>query len=119
LLSVRGNRPAGGQRNQPQDGHALQRNCHSQLTAGEPVFAWFTSADVQLEPLTDRLRSDILPNALCRGWDEIRSKAAGLEAKHQREADMVDGAMVAVVALLVMFAMWAVVLFGSSFFGPK
>jgi hypothetical protein len=32
---------------------------------------------------------------------------------------MVDGAMVLVLAVGILAAIWAIVLYGSSFFGPK
>jgi hypothetical protein len=32
---------------------------------------------------------------------------------------MLEGIMVAVVALVVLGVLWAVVLYGSTFFGPK
>jgi hypothetical protein len=41
------------------------------------------------------------------------------EAKFSREAKMVDGAMVPFIAVGVLAAIWVVVLYGSSFFGPR
>jgi hypothetical protein len=42
-----------------------------------------------------------------------------VDAKLSREGEMVDGTMVPVIAIGVLAAIWAVVLFGSSFFGPR
>jgi hypothetical protein len=36
-----------------------------------------------------------------------------------REGDMLNGMMVLVVAVVVLAALWAIVLYGSSYFGPK
>lgn len=36
-----------------------------------------------------------------------------------REGYMVDGIMVLVIAIGVLAALWAVVIYGSTFFGPK
>jgi hypothetical protein len=43
------------------------------------------------------------------------------EARLSREGEMVivDGTMVLVLAVGVLAAMWVVVLYGSSFFGPR
>jgi hypothetical protein len=35
------------------------------------------------------------------------------------EADVVDGTMILVVGFGFLFAIWAAVIYGSSFFGPK
>ena len=36
-----------------------------------------------------------------------------------REEDMVDGMYVPFIAIGILAAIWAVVLYGSTFFGPK
>jgi hypothetical protein len=36
-----------------------------------------------------------------------------------REVQMIDGVMVPVLALAVLAAMWIIVIYGSTFFGPK
>jgi len=41
------------------------------------------------------------------------------EATLSREGRMVDGAMVPVIAVAALAAMWDIVLWGSSFFGPR
>jgi hypothetical protein len=54
----------------------------------------------------------------------IRPVAVGIcpirsGAKLAREGDMVDGAMVLVLAFVFLAAIWAIVLYGSTYFGPR
>jgi hypothetical protein len=48
-----------------------------------------------------------------------RPATAKNEDKLPREGDVLDGIMILVVGFGFMFAMWAAVIYGSSFFGPK
>ena len=42
-----------------------------------------------------------------------------VDAKVSREVKMVDGIMVPIIAVGVLAVIWTVVLYGSSFFGPR
>jgi hypothetical protein len=37
----------------------------------------------------------------------------------REEGKMVEGAMVLVISVVILAAIWAIVLYGSSFFGPR
>ena len=40
-------------------------------------------------------------------------------AKLSREEHMINGIMVLVLAIVVLAVLWAIVLYGSTFFGPR